>query len=111
MKINGDIPINPGVVRLVTLLNENGFVTCDSGDGATHAAECDREYPYACMVVDDANTLVSESLRLVEVMRRYGVEVQQQDDGDAPCIQASFDPITKTAIIDLMNVTDAMLKT
>lgn len=42
-------PLNPGIVKTVEFLRTNGFITMDSGDGETHAFECDQPYPYVHM--------------------------------------------------------------
>lgn len=36
--------LNPGIARTVQWLNSQGFMTTDSGDGATHDHECDRDH-------------------------------------------------------------------
>jgi hypothetical protein len=103
-----EIPINPNIVRMVALLQENGFKTCDSGDGKTHAAACDRDYGYVSMIADP-EILIAESERLVRVLDAAGVKVHQMNSDELPCTQASYDPVSGTAIIDLMFVTDDLL--
>ena len=67
-------PLNPGIVNLVTILNEHGFKTCDSGDGVTHDHECDRDYPYV-VVMSDKTKLIEDTDRLMAVLYIMGVEV------------------------------------
>lgn len=100
--------LNPGIRKLVALLNANGFVTVDSGDGVTHDHDCDREYAYVvCQTEPDL--LLRETDGLVALMAKHGVSVMAQSEDGTPCIQATYDPIDGSALIDLMNVTDAML--
>ena len=107
--------INPGIVRNVQWLRSHGFMTCDSGDGATHMAECDRTYPYVCAKVAPGD-LIDRVNTLVDLLRSIGQEVvplsrafNEEGGVDAPCIQASYDPADGVAIIDFMGVSDAIL--
>jgi hypothetical protein len=102
-------PLNPGIVKLVTLLYQNGFYTCDSGDGKTHDYECDRDHAYVSMTVDP-DRLVEETRRLQRVLRDHGVELFPQSPEDRPFVQASFDPANEFAVIDLCFVDDTMIK-
>lgn len=104
-----EIHINPNIVRMVALLQENGFKTCDSGDGKTHAAACDRDYGYVSMS-STPEVLISESARLVQVLEAAGVKVHEVNPNDLPCIQSSYDPVNNSAYIDLMFVTDDLLQ-
>jgi len=103
-----EIPINPNIVRMVALLQENGFKTCDSGDGKTHAAGCDRDYGYVSMTTAPEN-LLAESHRLVRVLEAVGIKIYDMNPNDLPCIQASYDPVNQGALIDLMFITDDLL--
>lgn len=105
--------INPGILRTVLWLRSHGFATCDSGDGVTHIAECDRMYPYVTIRVAPEHMVARTLVRLLD---RVGVRLQSQAqafnaDGWslAPCIQATFDPGDGIALIDLMGVSDAHL--
>lgn len=97
--------LNPGIRKLVALLNANGFHTCDSGDGVTHEFGCDRENAYVVMQVAPEH-LVRECSRLRAVLGRHGVDVGPICEEPAPCIQGNFDPATDTAFIDLQHVAD-----
>lgn len=111
---NSTLPndINPGIVRTVQWLRSHGFETCDSGDGVTHIAECDRSHPYVVMKVAPKD-MVSRADELVTLLNRAGLAVVSvtygfNEDGDslAPCIQASYDPMDGISLIDLMGVCD-----
>lgn len=102
--------LNPGVRRLVRVLREAGFDTCDSGDGATHDHECDRSYPYVVIRVRPAE-MAEEARRLRKVLRAFGCAVDTAIgmDESEPAIQATYDPVNDIATIDLTGVTDAAL--
>lgn len=108
--------LNPGIRRTVQGLRRQGFETCDSGDGATHAHPCDRPYPYVVMRVE-ADELVNEAGRLVGMLRLGGLEVvtltRAFAESECPagvCIQASYDPADSAlATLDLMGLSDAIL--
>lgn len=102
--------INPGIRRTVEWLNEGGFKTTDSGDGATHDYECDRAYPYA-VIVTTKEKLIGEAERLAAALAARGVIVGDLDEeGRGPYVQAMFVPGSDVeAMIDLQNVDDALL--
>jgi hypothetical protein len=99
--------INPGIRRTVEWLIENGYSTTDSGDGATHAHACDRDHAYVVMVCHPS-TLVEDAQWLGVLLGELGVQIEPVG-GTGPCIQASYDPANRIGVIDLMNVTDALL--
>ena len=103
-------PLNPGVVRTVQWLNENGFETCDSGDGVTHDFECDRHYPYVVIITDPAR-LAADADRLLALLRtRIRVDALAEDSPeDAVNVTATYDPADGFAIIEIANVTDRVL--
>jgi hypothetical protein len=101
--------VNPGIIKTVTLLQQCGFNTVDSGDGKTHEFECDRENAYVSMTVEPEK-LVVESNRLAQVLAARGIVVHEVNDESKPYIQGSYCPITKTAIIDLQHVSDKDLR-
>lgn len=103
------VNLNPGIRRLVALLNANGFSTIDSGDGKTHDFACDREYPYVVAKVRP-DELTRRANELVTLMAEHSVRIEAMGEGSTPCIQATYDPINKIATVDLMHVDDAMLK-
>ena len=100
--------LNPNIRKLVALLNENGFRTTDSGDGATHDYACDRDHAYVVSVVEPA-LLVQRAHELVTLLAANGVTLGPMSEDATPCVQASYDPLNGFAILDLMHVTDDML--
>ena len=107
--------INPGIIRTVQWLRSHGFETCDSGDGVTHMAECDRPYPYVSIRVAPEG-MVARTIALKELLAKARIVVVPQawafDQGglpNAPFIQATYDPADGIAIIDLRGVSDARL--
>jgi hypothetical protein len=107
--------INPGIRRTVLWLRSFGFETCDSGDGETHMAACDRAYPYVTMKASPER-MVSWTNYLKTLLAKRGIELKPQgmafnEEGVCvhPCVQATFDPGDGTALIDLMGVSDALL--
>lgn len=101
--------INPGIRRLVALLNEAGWRTVDSGDGKTHDFGCDRKGAYVVIELGFGQLLVAESHRLKAWLAAKGVETFPVDP-EKPCIQATYDPGDGSAFLDLTNVADDMLK-
>ncbi len=109
---NQDKPnqINPGIIRTVEFLNDNGFRTIDSGDGETHDFACDRSFGYVSIMVDDHSKLLSEAVRLKLLLSDRGVNVQPIGKSDEfTYIQATFDPADGTSVIDISNITDKIL--
>lgn len=119
--------LDPGVRRLVRLLNDHGFDTCDSGDGKSKfgadgkplpgwESESDEftwvlDVPHVAMMCDPAD-LVTECDRLRDVLTGAGVELSQQDGhGKVPCIQGSYDPCypDRFGVIVVSGVDDSML--
>jgi hypothetical protein len=97
--------LNPGVKKLVVFLNESGFRTVDSGDGATHTYGCDRDHAYVVISVPPQD-LIAECFRLLVLLSSRGVSVVPVNPNGLPCVQATYDPADKSAFLDLMNVTD-----
>lgn len=107
--------LNPGIRRTVTWLRGHGFATCDSGDGETHAHSCDRGYPYVSVLCDAAH-VIDECHRLAQLLGDAGIDLVPLGHGldgagraIRPCIQATYDPAVRVALIDLMGLRDAML--
>lgn len=109
--MNEAADLNPGIRKVVAWLNARGFKTVDSGDGQTHDFECDRGYPYVVMRVEQAAFLVDDTDRLREVLEARGIHVRPigEEVGNDVSIQATYDPASGTAIIDLMGLDDARL--
>lgn len=104
----GEIPLNPKIRKTVDLLRSLRFKTVDSGDGETHACGCDRDYAYVCIAVAPSK-LVTETKRLIRELEKKGVEFSPMGTENKPQIQASFDPVDNTALIDVMYVNDDAL--
>jgi hypothetical protein len=103
--------LNPGIRRLVAILNEAGYPTTDSGDGETRDHACDRENAYVVVKLPAhrAANLVAEAEAVAMLLRYHGVSIEPIGVGGEPCIQASYDPGNGTALIDIMGVHDRML--
>jgi hypothetical protein len=92
----------------VELLNECGFVTCDSGDGQTGDFSCDRGFPYVMIEVHREGNAIADARRLKKVLEECGIAIHTINDGGRPYIQATFDPADGSAFVELAHVTDVM---
>lgn len=117
LPVRGPRHLNPGIRKLVSLLNEAGFVTTDSGDGETHDFECDRSYGYVTILTEPAK-MVAEADRLMDLLKSWGLDpIPQMPEGEAvldlrQChIEASYSPTDGFAVLDVQHVHDRMLKT
>lgn len=99
--------MNPGIRRTVRWLRTHGFRTCDSGDGATHDHECDRDYAYVAIRDDDRPD--ETATRLLGLLREMGITVEQIGVDGGVWIQSSFDPVTGIGIVDVSHLSDAVL--
>jgi len=99
--------LNPGIRLTVAALSAAGFETCDSGDGETHQEECDREGSYV-VIKSTSRDLTAEAADLVLFLRHNGIEVVQIGC-DGVQIQATYDPVDDTAIIDVSGIHDSLL--
>ena len=99
--------INPGIKKTVKWFNDLGYKTSDSGDGVTHDFECDRDYAYVTILLDDPMTLSTQADRIKALIEERGVSVLAV--GEYPCIQADYDPVNKLAIIQVMGLSDKEL--
>lgn len=102
--------LDPGVRRLVVLLNAWGFPTCDSGDGMSKPP--DRrvmDVPHVFVEAPPAH-LASWADRLARNLGAMGIELEAQGPDDhGKYIAASYDPVAGTAIIALIGVADCDL--
>jgi len=100
--------LDAGIRRTVRLLRDNGFRTCDSGDG-TKAAEmdCAVGYPMVAMLAEPG-VLVAEADRLHALMLANGIDIREPgpEEDDVPVIDASYDPASRVAVIVLVGVAD-----
>lgn len=101
--------INPGIRRVVALLDEAQFTTCDSGDGETHDHPCDRGVGYVVVTVAPHHDLRSESHRLAALLMVYGVPIVPIGEDGGACIQATYDPTNGIATIDVSGIHDRMI--
>lgn len=102
--------LNPGIRKVVQFLRENGFDTCDSGDGVTHEHACDLDRPYVHILVQEPAKLVAEADRLTELLSQHGIKLEPQDEEvTARSVEASYWPASQTAVMSLWNVTDTDL--
>jgi hypothetical protein len=105
--ING---LDAGIRKTVLWLNSLGFKTCDSGDGSkAETMECARDYPHVVVQLDDPEALVHDTHVIVEELSKLGLEVLPISMEDDLCMQASYDPATGSAFIDIMHISDVML--
>lgn len=106
--------INPGIVKLVAMLQAEGFVTTDSGDGITNVElgmDDALDFPHVFMVVD-ADQMIAESHRLwalLEPAANFNPRVDAPPDQPLGVIEASYSPINEIAVLSLYNLDDAFL--
>ena len=98
--------INPGIRRVVKLLNDAGFMTCDSGDGETHDHSCDRDEPYV-VVRTRPDWLVEVSNNIARLLEKQGLG-DRLEVFDI-IITATYSPIDGIAAIDISGIHDRML--
>lgn len=104
--------INPGIRRIVELLNEAGFRTTDSGDGETHDHACDRDHGYV-VIQAEPKALVEASDAIAAVLEGWGITVGEPAMHPPPpgtCwVQATYCPADGIAVIDVSYIHDRML--
>lgn len=91
--------INPGVRKLVKLLNDNGFVTTDSGDGVTHDHACDRDYAFV-VIASSPDSLIKDTHAVWQLLMNHGVTFQELTSMEAdpvPQILAVYVPYSSFA--------------
>jgi hypothetical protein len=101
--------LNPGIRRTVAWLNENGFATCDSGDGETHDHACDREEPYVVVQVTPPSALTLDADRLRKLLTERGIKVVPVGIDGGTWVQATYDPSNRIAFIDVSHIHDRLL--
>lgn len=113
-KLTDPEELNPGIRRTVAWLQQQGFDTCDSGDGETHDFDCDHPTAYVALVVDPTR-LAFESDRLADLISNLGIPVLpmaptlEEDDPATVTIQASYCPAEKMALIYIARIHDRLL--
>lgn len=105
--------LDPGVRRVVQWLNDRNFETTDSGDGVTKLAAGWTEeedgiidVPHVFITCDSFG-LVAEADRLVRLLELIGITLSPI--GEGVHIQATYDPVNKTASIGLFGLNDDLL--
>lgn len=116
--------LDPGIRRVVRWLNDNGFVTVDSGDGRSKFTEegkplpdweTDQDFemviPHPHVVMEVApEALVGEADRLRDLLVGASIPVDQQGPDGSPAIQGTYDPCCDhPAFIMLLGVEDTHL--
>lgn len=102
--------LDPGVRELIVWLRSEGFETVDSGDGITKTdMDCAWPSPNVAIEVKPSD-MISEADRLRHLLIGKFIRPRQANMEDEPHIQATYDPVDKSAILILVNVTDAMLR-
>lgn len=100
--------LDPGIRRLVSLLREAGFDTCDSGDGSkAPAMECALDVPMVAIEVSRESAIVTaEAVHgLLVLATKPGV---LEREGIA--VDLSYSPRDRTAIVVILGVSDTDLK-
>ena len=103
-----EIPINPGIVKTVAALNAAGFKTTDSGDGETHAAECDRDVGYVVIRLYGKCDIIGTAHAVAEELKRLGAPLDT-GDGTGVLVQAMYSPLDGVATVDVSQIHDRML--
>lgn len=98
--------LDPGIRKLVRLLNDLGFETTDSGDGVSKVGAIARghalDYPHV-FIAATASTMKRRADMLMRRLRKEGIQVSPGQ------IQASYDPADGSAVIALMGIDDVAL--
>lgn len=93
---------------VVEFLQSERFNTVDSSDGETHEDECDCDMPYVAISVKHSSLLDYHANRVKYALQRSGIEPTPVGE-DGVSIQATFDPVDDTALIEVIGLTDSML--
>jgi hypothetical protein len=98
LRIKMNQPLDPGILPIVNYLNQNGFETCDSGDGRTKPLE-HQSFPGLAHVIikSSPETLIQDAKRFSEFVK------MMRSMGGLPypdwTIEASYSPLDDQAII------------
>lgn len=97
--------LDPGIRKLVRLLNERNFLTSDSGDGVSKPPEARViDVPHVYMTTTP-QSMIREAHRLAALLM-----VHLKAELVPGMIQATFDPVDGSASLAVMDVNDDMLK-
>lgn len=96
--------LDPGIRKVVRWLRENGFETTDSGDGETKSdMTCAFDMPNVAVRVHYRDLLM-EADRLADMMHSHLPSLVHDVH-----IEASYDPMDRSAVILLLRLHDRML--
>lgn len=97
--------MNPGIIKTVEWLNDNGFYTTDSGDGETHDFACDQPIPYVHIKIAPPENVIKEAKRLQKLLDNIGIiTVPVNNSNSEPSIEVSYNTGQEFATISLYNV-------
>lgn len=84
--------LSPRIRRCVRILQENGFTTCDSGDGSNYAAgmECALPVPMVAVRVDRESFFHAAD---------HMLRALQANDMQPETLEASYSPLDGTYVI------------
>lgn len=99
--------INTGIRKTVALLNAHRFVTTDSGDGETRDHDCDREFGYAVVRLQDYQHLENSTDAIAVLLAERGVVIGSLV-GQVH-VQGNYCPTDKCRLVDIMGIHDRML--
>jgi hypothetical protein len=102
--------LNPGIVKMVELINSMGFRTTDSGDGETHDHECDRDVGYVVVVLRADQKLHESADTIARKLMERGVKLATPGSAEGTLIHSSYSPNDGVRLVDIHNVHDRMLK-
>lgn len=100
---------NPGLRRVVALLEREGFDVLDADDGS-HEEDGGAPGPYLA-IWSEPGMLVLDTMRVLVALGRAGIDVMacRASEEASPNIEGRFNPLDDTAIIDVWNVCDRLL--
>ena len=107
--------LDPNIRRLVKLLNDHGFDTCDSGDGKSKFSG---DHPLESCAMDIPNVLINcepsqlatECDRVRDVLKAAGIEISTVGPDDDACVQGTYDPaadLGRSAFIMVLGIDDS----
>lgn len=101
--------LDPNIINTVLLLRDNGYETCDSGDGHYKLVnDIDPDalpYPHV-FIMSTLDTFVEECDSLVHLLMGCGITF---GPGSNAFIQVSYSPFDRNVFIEVLNITDDML--
>ena len=105
-----DENLNPGINEVVSFLRDNGFDTCDSGDGLTNVNEgMEGALPWPhvhCKI--SQHTLVSQADKLA--LLTHHLREKENSGFLLPQIEATYFPLDQACVLTFVNVNNAVLR-